>query len=379
MGSGRTKLLSIWPVGDAFGKDCHEIVFLRGDVVKLTIPATDVSPLEKLILKYADKSAGKPPEVKVLPGAPSDGMRTQRFKVPPNFLNSSAERDPPADPLSAAPTPPPAKRITAVDVLMAQGIQFPPGASAKYFPGTNTLVVRNTEIALSQVEAFTDEICKRTPLTVQITLFIAQADAKTLRASVSGTAAEADHGKELADLEKLAAEGGAQIPVILRYESRSGQRATLECGTMHAYAGDLEEVPRKTGDAAKPKGPGPKDEAPPLSSKTVSAPILERMAGTRMELDPVIGPDGMTLDVNLSMEHHFAPPTLPVAPAKVNAAGKQVELPGAIFHCANLTSTLTLYSGMTKLLGVWKAEGPEFEGKDVLQAAFLRLDLVEEQ
>jgi hypothetical protein len=379
IGSGRTKLLSIWPVGDALGKDGHEIVFLRGEAVKVATPAANQAPLEKLMSKYANKAAGKPPEVKALPNAPSDGMRTQRFKVPPNFLRGGGSAPaPPADPFAPVERTPHG-RLTAVDMLMANGIQFPSGASAKYFPGTNTLVVRNTELGLSQVEALTDEINKILPRAVQFTLFIAQAGAKTLRASVGAMATKADHGKELADLEKLAAQGVAQIPVILRYETRSGQRATLDSGTMHKYAGDLQEEPRKAADAKKPEDPPAKDEGAASSSKIVSAPIRRRMVGTRIEIDPVIGPDGVTLDINLSMEHHFAAPTLPAAPAKVNAAGKQLELPGAIFHCANLTSAVTLYSGMTKLLGVWKAEGPDFEGKDVMQAAFLRVDLVEEQ
>jgi hypothetical protein len=228
------------------------------------------------------------------------------------------------------------------------------------------------------VKAFVDEICACAPKTVQVTLFIAQANAKILRATVAGTTAKADHAQELATLEKLVAEGAAEIPVILRYETRSGQRATLESGGLHSYAGDLGEVPRKAGDAAKTKDTAPKGEGAPSDSKTVSVSILQRMAGTRMELDPVIGPDGVAVDVNLSLEHHFAAPALPLTPANANAnaTGKLVELPGANFHCANLTSALTLESGMTKLLGVWRVEGPEFEGKDVMQAAFLRVDVV---
>jgi hypothetical protein len=377
IGSGRTKLLSISPVGDTWGKDGHEIVFLRGDAIKVARAAMN-TPLENLLLKLADKAVGKPSEVKVVLEGPSDGMRTQRFKIPPGFLAFGSEAPPaPVDPFAPAQEQPATRRPTAKDVLINNGIVFPAGASARFNPATSTFVVRNTEAALSQVEALMGDIVRCPPQAVQITLFIAQADAKSLRASVAGTTAKADHAQELAALERLATEGVADFPVILRCDTRSGQRATLESGGMHAYAGSLGEEPRKTGDAAKTGESAPKSKATSSESKTVSASIVQRMAGTRMEIDPVIGPDGVTVEVNLSLEHHYAPPTLPVAPANANAAGKLVELPGANFHCAKLTSALTVYSGMTKLLGVWRPEGPEFEGKDVMQAAFLRVDVVE--
>jgi hypothetical protein len=96
-----------------------------------------------------------------------------------------------------------------------------------------------------------------------------------------------------------------------------------------------------------------------------------------MAVDPVILPDARTIDVSLTLEHHFAPATLSAAPDGAASQGKLVELPGAEFHFAKVACDITLQSGTTKLLAVWKPNGaPEFEVKDVLQAAFLRVDLV---
>jgi hypothetical protein len=188
----------------------------------------------------------------------------------------------------------------------------------------------------------------------------------------------ADHASALATLEKLADGGSAQIPVVLRFETRSGQRATTESGVLHAYAGDLVPVSPRETHAAKDGDAPPKGGTSPAASQTLSVEILRRLVGTRVELDPVIGPDGHTVDVNFALEHHFAPPALPKsAPAEAGAQDTRVELPGAEFHCAKVTSAITLDSGTIKLIGVWKAEGaPELEGKDVMQAAFLRVDVV---
>jgi hypothetical protein len=102
-----------------------------------------------------------------------------------------------------------------------------------------------------------------------------------------------------------------------------------------------------------------------------------RMTGTRMEIDPVVGPDGVSVDVSLDLEYHYAPPQ--IRPARPRAAGNSLaaEMPVTEFRLAKVTTALKTMSGMTKLLGMWRPEGaPEFEGKDVMQAAFLKLDVV---
>jgi hypothetical protein len=48
---------------------------------------------------------------------------------------------------------------------------------------------------------------------------------------------------------------------------------------------------------------------------------------------------------------------------------------GAQDHHADITTTVTMLNGMSKLLGVWKPQGvPKFEGTDVMQAAILTLE-----
>ena len=75
------------------------------------------------------------------------------------------------------------------------------------------------------------------------------------------------------------------------------------------------------------------------------------------------------------LTYHYAPPSVQPVDAASDGKAFRVALPTTDYHCANVTTALKLTWGMTKLLGVWKPEGaPEFDGKDVMQAAFLRVD-----
>lgn len=370
--SGTPRLVSIWPVGDAWGKDGHEIVILRGDVVKIASPPSPTVSVETLLQTHANAAVGEPPKIKTPPRPAEDGMRVRRFKAPPGFLGISVS---PTDPFA---TPPPRAGLpTAKDVLASNGVPFPPGASASFNPATSIMLVRNTEAALEQVGAFMDEVSARSPQAIRVTMFIAQAGSEAVRGIAAGTTARAEHAEALAAIEKLVAEGSAQIPVVLSFETRSGQRATLRSSTLHSHADELWPDPLTTEDAArdesKPRTPASTPAAPAIAS----AAIRQRQVGTMIELDPVIRADGRTVDVNMSLEHHFAPPT-PAGGATVTVpANPSLVLPGAEFHVSKLNSAYTLTSGMTKLLGVWKPKGaPEYEGKNVMQAAFLRVDVV---
>jgi len=55
----------------------------------------------------------------------------------------------------------------------------------------------------------------------------------------------------------------------------------------------------------------------------------------------------------------------------------RIGAPAVEFHQASIDTNTELTSGMVRLLGTWKPEGtPELEKGDLLQAAFLRMDVV---
>lgn len=106
-------------------------------------------------------------------------MFNRTYRVPPDFLNAGAAGGGAAAPVAAAdPFAAPggaaggsglAAKPTAKDVLSAQGITFPDGASASYTAATSTLVVRNTQPNLDLIESYVEELNKQGPKQVVIT------------------------------------------------------------------------------------------------------------------------------------------------------------------------------------------------------------------
>jgi hypothetical protein len=208
----------------------------------------------------------------------------------------------------------------------------------------------------------------------------------------------ADHGPVWQRIEEQTSQGRVKIVRVARLDTRSGQRATFETGTEHMDVGDFafgapklkkEEQASAPKDGAKPDAAGTeakRDEPderkaaaatePPVDFRLMHLTHETRCAGTRFEADSVIGPDGYTVDLSFALEHHYAPPSEPPAPATGDGETFRITVPATDYHCASTTTAITSTKGMTKLLTVWRPEGaPEFEGKDIMQAAFLRVDL----
>jgi hypothetical protein len=111
---------------------------------KITLDLKEVPMSEAL--KYITQLAGmaykiEPYAVVVMPLTEwNSEIKVRTFKVPADFLTANAT----------------AEHQTAVDILTAHGIRFPDGASATFLPSSSSLVVRNTEPELSQVEMLLD-------------------------------------------------------------------------------------------------------------------------------------------------------------------------------------------------------------------------------
>lgn len=94
-------------------------------------------------------------------------QHTRTFRVPPDFLTAGGGdlgAAAPADPFAAGGPSAGSgliARRTAKQILEAQGITFPEGASASYNPATSELVVRNTQPNLDLIEAFDEGLSKK--------------------------------------------------------------------------------------------------------------------------------------------------------------------------------------------------------------------------
>ncbi|MFC5051896.1 Amuc_1098 family type IV pilus outer membrane protein [Rubritalea spongiae] len=120
-------------------------------------------PLEK-VLDYVSHATGTQwmmddHAVIITPLGSADGeIRRRTFRVPPGFMrqaspSSTAQNDDPfADtPESNSVLSP---RVSAQEFLSQLGVTFPDGASAKYIPGSGSLMVANTLSNLNMIEEY---------------------------------------------------------------------------------------------------------------------------------------------------------------------------------------------------------------------------------
>lgn len=303
-----------------------------------------------------------------------EGMIVRRFRIPPTFLSAGmAGRNrgaPAADPF-AAPAGEPTFTIkaTAKDILQAAGISFPEGSSANYIPATSTLVIRNTPEQIALVEAYVMSISAGVERSIGVTAHLVQAPSSLLREATNNTRGLADHRDEW---ERLQEADGFSILSTNWIEGRSGQRAKVETRKDFqipgaAYLSYGLDSP-KTEKGAIP------DRAPAY----LTGDFVAESIGTSLEIDPVLGADQDTVDINVTFEHDYAPPSIAGPPEGPEDENKLVlEGPTTRFHRANVLTSTTMRSGMIRLVGIWTPEGtPEFDNANITQGLFIKVDVV---
>ncbi|MFQ3578402.1 MAG: type II and III secretion system protein, partial [Verrucomicrobiia bacterium] len=125
----------------------------------ITIDLSEV-PL-RVALEYVTNLAGlkfkvEPYAILVVPQSSTRGdtLLNKEYRVRADFLSMPVDTGgaaAPVNPLSGAGAPA-TGAPTARAILEANGVTFPPGASATYFPSTSRLVVRNTQANLDVVD-----------------------------------------------------------------------------------------------------------------------------------------------------------------------------------------------------------------------------------
>ncbi len=143
---------------------------------RITLNLSNVPLYEAL--RYVATLAGlkvkvEPYAVSLVPlSEPTDTLEQREFKVPPGFIaGTSSSAEPMAMAGRAAEdgnAPRLSARQNARDFLESQGVEFPPGASANFIPGSSRLVVRNTVSNLDLIESLVDAAMGEQPTQVEI-------------------------------------------------------------------------------------------------------------------------------------------------------------------------------------------------------------------
>jgi hypothetical protein len=234
--------------------------------------------------------------------------------------------------------------------LIEEGITLPAGSLAAIDPVNQTLAVRTTPAMHERISAIATRLERSLAKNVHFSVEIIEADAAAVREAMR-KAVKADHRPVWEALDAQVSASKAVVITSQRLETKGGSRATVQSGEERFFTSEMT-----------------------FDEKTRSTTAMEsRRAGTILEIEPTIGADGVTLEVNVSLEHHHGQPV--DRWDVINTSdGKSVESPLVDFQVAHPVTGFTMLSGMTKMLGVWQpASAPKGEK---LQIAFLTAHVV---
>ncbi|HSI61913.1 MAG TPA: type II and III secretion system protein, partial [Candidatus Saccharimonadia bacterium] len=146
--------------------------------------------------------------------------------------------------------------------------------------------------------------------------------------------------------------------------TRSGQRATIEVIREFIYPTEFDppQIPQTVGATSTIGGPGLAQASTFPVTPTTPTAFEMRPVGVRMEVDPVIGPDGYTIDLNLAPEvtefEGFVNYGSPIQSASTDALGNPVTLiltenriEQPIFSTRKVTTAVTVWDGQTVAMG----------------------------
>lgn len=303
------------------------------------------------------------------------GMVVKKFRVPPDFLSMSSGGNAasPADPFSAtAPEPTFMVRMTVQDILKAEGIPFPEGSSATYDKSTSSMTVVNLPANMIKVEEFIDSIAGSRPAVIQFHLHVVEADGAVVRKLGRESLAMTDHQAAWEAMQAEIATGRGRLVAVAAIETKSGQRSTVESGRSYAWvkANLTAQVPEAKGE----KG----------SVLVTGMPLAELMGtvereplGLHWEIDPVLGADRVTIDVNTSVRRHNEAPSERFEALLAKEGGMTVDAPAVDFHPLELTTAFTTHDGMWRMIGTWQPAGEDGKlSQEVMQAVFVRASVV---
>lgn len=170
-------------------------------------------------------------------------------------------------------------------------------------------------------------------------------------------------------LDKLLKEGRGKVVASTSVVTKSGQRATAESVQEHIYATEFDTPP------------GRKEHSPPVPAglSAVDLPVATafemRPIGVRMEVDPVLGADGRTVDLNLAPEWTKFLGDDPILTVPHETGEREVQRMPRIYSM-KVQTAVTLMDGGSALIGVNQPPtetGEADAGKRVLCFVSVRL------
>lgn len=171
-------------------------------------------------------------------------------------------------------------------------------------------------------------------------------------------------------IQKMIEEGVATLLGWPEVVTRSGQRAVTEDIVEIRYAteyGRPEPLKAPKGE----KKDAPAVAVPAIGGAPVPTAFETRNAGATLEIEPVLGPDGRTIDLNL-VPQHVRLLEFTVAASGQDSNGHDWKIEQPRFYTAKTTTSVVVKTGQRVLLAEFR--GPE--GSDEITFFILKADLV---
>lgn len=153
-------------------------------------------------------------------------------------------------------------------------------------------------------------------------------------------------------IRELETQGKATLVDTQSVTTKSGQRATSEGTKEFIYPTEYDPVDSNSANKAPAKAGDEKKAIQEDSTSTPTPTAFEmRPVGGRFELDPVAGPDGKTLDINMQAEYNLF--TGWEGYGKMRVGGEIVPMvQQPIFASSKITTAVTIMSGQTIVAGI---------------------------
>lgn len=280
------------------------------------------------------------------------------------------EPEPFADPVVEGKKP--AKRqVTAESVLTTAGLNFGIGSSAGFDPATMQLTITTSAAELTLAEAFFDEFWKgQSQKSLNCIFEMIEVDHDEFSDWLFENRLIGDDTPLRNEIQKWVKEKRATIIETAQIRARSGQRAKIEGVEEFIYPTEMDppEIPNQvtlSGGAISP-----------ITAGTATA-FETRNMGMTLEVDPVLGADNVTVDLNLSPEL--------VKLKEYSEWGPDVQekffvtkLP--TFYTIRTTSQIAVRDGRNTLLSTARPMEPNDPKRtNPLILSFVRVDVVSAQ
>ncbi|MCB1088426.1 MAG: hypothetical protein KDM63_15365, partial [Verrucomicrobiae bacterium] len=257
---------------------------------------------------------------------PDTKLITVEYKFPYSFGG-----DMPAEEDSEKP------RKSAQDVLESYGVSFPEGTSADIDRVRGVLVVTHTVKVFERIDEIIESILGGPQKQVFFELRILEMSREEAERVEELTKPDFKHDKAFQAAMELVETGKARIIAATSVIGRFGQRSKSETG---------EEVMTVEGFDW--------NETTGLLVPRFSA----RQCGLKLELDPVISGDDLSIDLSCALEYHYRAPVSDVMKISLGS-GKEQEFAIHRFFVDRVASQQTFLTGSTLLLGRFTDRSPE--------------------